>query len=264
MKILFVTSEDYLPAKVGGAEWSTHYLALPLLRQGVDVRVLCRWGRGWTQRVASRIPGLRDRSTRDRGLGYPVIRAVSPSRYLPELMQHWQPEVVVAIAGFAQELLTPLAHSPTRRYLFLRDVNSPPRAPAGLGFLANSRFVSQFFQSLLHVSIPVIYPAVPRFDYQVLSSGREVLFVNPHRQKGLDLVLRLARLCPELPFHILEKLASAPLAGLVASLAHPKSAQSSHFSRPGRYAVGLWANPGAAGTQSVSRGLGPRGHGSAA
>lgn len=207
MRLLFLSSEDYLPHKVGGAEWSTHYLVLELLRREVEVQVLCRLGRGWAHRFSR---WLRPNLTRcDSSLGYPVWRAVDPQRQVTRLLGLARPDAVIAIAGFAQPLLKATMHP--RRLLFLRDVRLPEQFQSGVKYLANSHFVAGHYSQRFACPIPVSYPLVPPLAYAGQHRGKQVLFVNPHPQKGLELVLQLAELCPELTFHFVESWPVHPL-----------------------------------------------------
>lgn len=210
MKILFASGSPYLPQIFGGVNTNTHEWALHLRNQGHDVAVLARlaYGNVFGAKAALRLRLTHQRWLSDTRYGYPVLRARRPwliAEYLP------RPDVVVIQDGLMQ---LPLAEAfarigvPAVCYLHglgFEDwaVDGRPIAADGLpmqGYCANSQFTARRFRARYRLSVPVIPPVFRPERYQVESRNRYVTFINPVPEKGSDLALEIAGLCPEIPF----------------------------------------------------------------
>ncbi len=70
----------------------------------------------------------------------------------------------------------------------------------GIAFIANSRFTAESFRRSDGISSDVIYPMVEADRYRTSSSRKNVTFINPHPHKGVDIALKVAEACPDIPF----------------------------------------------------------------
>ena len=70
--------------------------------------------------------------------------------------------------------------------------------------LANSHFTADAYRRAYRVDPEVIYPFISLERYTTTTSRENVTFVNPIPEKGSDIALELARLCPEIPFTFVE------------------------------------------------------------
>jgi glycosyltransferase involved in cell wall biosynthesis len=194
VRVLFAT-KGHLPI-LGGAEVTTHWLALDLQRRGHAVGVLARQD----ERRAP-LPAI------DRSLGYLTLRSARPDRLVPRVMREFAPDVVVVggyhaeTAPWARSMLRATAHLPT--CLHLHDhAGAPLVAERDLridAVVAVSDFLAAEAEryGARVVSIP---PPVERRRYRVPTRRRVALFINPVPQKGLATALALAGERPDIPF----------------------------------------------------------------
>jgi glycosyltransferase involved in cell wall biosynthesis len=195
--------KPHLPTP-GGAQYTSHWLALELQRRGHEVIVVAD-----QQRRGPAEPGFTTR------WGYPVRNAWDAPAELARLLAEEGADCVV-VGGYGEltdaltrGFLAAASGAPTLFYLHdVRALLHLERGGAAAG-LAGSfpdvriAAVSEFLageverRGLRCVVLPPI--ADPR-DYAVPTSRELALFVNPIPSKGLDLVLALARARPERPF----------------------------------------------------------------
>jgi len=211
LRLLFATSHEYLPQRVGGSELSTHDLCDSLGATGASVGVLARVRpSGWMHtrtRIARRLLG--HHAVRDLLMDYPVFRAREPAAAVPEVLRRFRPTVVIVhpdrAGGMLQALLA--ARQPT--LVYLRDVEFQhlggqlPVAPT-VGYVANSAFVGESVRQAFGIEPTVIPPLINRERYHTPVTGDEVLFVNPVSEKGVELALAIAALCPRRIFRFIE------------------------------------------------------------
>lgn len=207
MRILFGSAHPYLPQMYGGAQSSTHELVEKLRARGHTVAVLAGLtGDGWLGIRGRLLLKLTRREfVRDDHLGYPVFRAWFAETVARQVVEAFQPDVVV----FQSRLPVPLAEAinrdATRTFIYLRNVEKEDLggsllALAKVGFIANSHFTAQRFAMTDGVSADVIYPMIEAEKYRVTTSRQNVTFINPHPNKGVDIALKVAEACPEIPF----------------------------------------------------------------
>jgi glycosyltransferase involved in cell wall biosynthesis len=204
MNIAFVSGNPHMPQVVGGVEVNTHALAQELLRRGNDVCVLAklslrnRFG-VWR---AARIAVSGHKLWIDRDLGYPVFRARQPAHHTGALPR---PNVAVVQNGPMLDLAAEFARIavPSVAYLHGLGFETWPDQPAGLpfrGYIANSQFTAERFHRRFGLQPTVLPPIFRRADYATAVNGPMVTFINPVAVKGVDLALRIADLCPHIPF----------------------------------------------------------------
>jgi glycosyltransferase involved in cell wall biosynthesis len=212
VKILFVTDHTYPPHRVGGAESSTHELALTLRERGLEVAVLAAlpvapFG-GVPARFLRRMPGYA-RAHVDDDMGYPVFRSREPTRAVGETLGRFPASAVVVTSG----KYTPLSLACLRRGLptivYLRDVEAGniggalPRERL-VTYISNSRFNAARVAAGTRVEPVVIAPLVRPERYRTDTTRTRVVFVNPVPEKGVDLAFRLAAARPDIPFDFVE------------------------------------------------------------
>lgn len=205
LRILFVC-KNYLP-HVGGSEISTHHLAAALSERGHIVTVLTRLSPrsfvGMLDLVVSTTVGRCPRRRDGSRWGYPVIRTSCPVEGLPPTLRSFGPDVVVVTCGdpgFAAHALHRTSAYPT--ILYLRDAESVDAARAGAhtdAIVANSNFVRGLAMAIGKEAhfLPSLFP---REHYQVRTTRKHVLFVNPTPKKGLGVALQVAAARPDIPF----------------------------------------------------------------
>lgn len=212
MRALFTIGDAYLPQVYGGAQSSTHQLATELERRGHQAGILSylKIG-GWTEyrsRIVNLVRGTE--FARDTRLGYPVYRSWRPTD-LGEVVSRFRPDVVVVqertsnsthVAQTFEALGLPVVVY--FRNVELDEVGGDPSALQRARFIANSRFTAARYEQRFGVRSTVIPPLVERAQYETASTRENVTFINPYPEKGVDLAIEIARLCPDIPFSFVE------------------------------------------------------------
>jgi glycosyltransferase involved in cell wall biosynthesis len=210
--VLLASGTAYLPHVVGGVEINTHELALELNKRGFATAVLsklplrnikcaCRAARNFV---------FGHGVSADHALGYSVYLSPRPWADLGGLPL---PSVVVVQNGrmvdIAQAFRT--RGVPVIAYLhglgFDQPQQSWPTRAEELpfnAFIANSEFTASRFNSRYGIKPVVIPPIFRREHYCVRGHRQYATFINPVREKGLDLALELAELCPDIPFRFVK------------------------------------------------------------
>jgi glycosyltransferase involved in cell wall biosynthesis len=84
------------------------------------------------------------------------------------------------------------------------DLGGDPRALSHARFIANSRFTAERYRSVFGIDSAVIPPLVRAEDYRTRRGRANVTMINPHPVKGQEVMLKVARACPDIPFHLVE------------------------------------------------------------
>ena len=207
MRILFGSAHPYLPQMYGGAQASTHELAKRLRARGHTVAVLAGLtGEGWLGIRGRLLLKLGRRGyVRDDSLGYPVFRAWFAETVAARVVQGFQPDVAVFQSRLPVPLAKAIDRDVTRTFIYLRNVETQDLGGSlvGLtktGFIANSHFTARKFAETDGISADVIHPMIEAEKYRVRSSRENVTFINPHPNKGVDIALKIAAACPDIPF----------------------------------------------------------------
>jgi glycosyltransferase involved in cell wall biosynthesis len=207
LRILIGSAHPYLPQIRGGAQSSTHELALSLRARGHTVAVLG----GLTTRgvigAASRLRLKLGRRgyARDRTQGYPVYRAWFPHGVAVDVARDFSPDVVLLQSGRPVELAEAFRPTGVPTVLYFRNIEADDLGGSLAGLrqarcIANSRFNARHHAACHGVSCTVIHPLVQAERYRTPTRRRNVTFINPHPDKGVDIALDVARACPEIPF----------------------------------------------------------------
>lgn len=207
MRILIASAHPYIPQIAGGAQSSTHELVLELRARGHNVNVFSGLtGDGWL--------GLRHRTmlkvksgtiVSDDVCGYTTYRAWHPVDSTSEVVDAFKPDVVILQSGFPARLAKGFKSRNVPLVFYLRnvefeDLGGDLKEFSDCQFIANSEFTARKFDDAFGVKSEIIYPLIRPEMYQTETRRESVLFVNPHKHKGLDIALNCARACPEIPF----------------------------------------------------------------
>lgn len=207
MRILIGSAHPYLPQLHGGAQSSTHELASALSRRGHDVCVVSGLtGTGWfglRRRLELKL--RRRKWVQDNLLGYPVLRAWFPSEVAAGMVKHFEPDVAFFQSGFPVQMAKAIGETNIPSVIYLRNVEKEDlggclKDLTDTSFIANSEFTARTFSQSDGISASVIYPMVDASRYRTTPSRRNVTFINPHPHKGVDIALKVAEACPEIPF----------------------------------------------------------------
>lgn len=207
MRILIGSAHPYLPQLMGGAQSSTHELALMLRQRGHEVGVVSGLtGEGWfglRRRVELK---LRRRGwVQDNKLGYPVFRAWFASQVVARIAREFQADVAMFQSGFPVTMAKAMSKTGIPTVIYLHNVETDDLGGrlsdlSGASFIANSRFTANRFHCTDGVNAKVIYPMIDPERYRTVTSQSNVTFINPHPYKGVDIALKVAEACPDIPF----------------------------------------------------------------
>ena len=207
MRILIGSAHPYLPQLLGGAQSSTHELAVALRQRGHEVCVVSGLtGQGWfglRRRLQLKLG--RRRWVRDDRLGYTVCRAWFSAEVVADVARDFSADVAMFQSGFPVRMARAMAGTGIPSVIYLRnvetdDLGGKPSELAGIPFIANSRFTADSFARSDGICAHVVYPMVEADRYRTRSSRKNVTFINPHPHKGVDIALKVAEACPDIPF----------------------------------------------------------------
>jgi glycosyltransferase involved in cell wall biosynthesis len=203
LRVLFVGKAPL--SHVGGAEMSTHYLAVALAARSNVVLAATSMKRRSIQGVANlAMAGLTGRVSKhvDARANYGVVTSIRPLQTLSWVEKRFSPDVVVVTGTdpeFAASALEANASLPTVLYVRVEDsIPVALRAHADV-VVTNSEFMAGSIQDLGIDAefLPSVFPIV---KYSFSPRREKVLFVNPVPKKGVAIALHLAEHRPDIPF----------------------------------------------------------------
>ena len=228
MNLLYASERPLYPFFLGGAARSAHYLLSTLVRdfaiQASAVGSRQFRGRSWSSADIQDGAALKVATSEDDGrtltvhCGYPLSLVPDFYERLPELIVSASPDVVwTQLDGF--ERVATLARSLGRDTLvYLRDAEDAPAmlrkvAEAGCGLICNSEFMARRVKSITGRRAGVIYPSLEGRRLGVRGDPEGfITMINPHRLKGIDTFLALARDLREQRFLLVKSWALDPTA----------------------------------------------------
>lgn len=208
MRLLLASGTPHLPQLIGGVEINTHQLALELNERGCSTAVLSklslrdRFGAGRFIAGCAQFKGM----VVDHSLGYDVYRSLRPWKDLRGLSM---PEVAIVQNGRMVQMGRAFRERGISSIAYLHGLefdgasqNWPQKADAlpFSAYIANSAFTAARFKARYGIDTAIIPPIFRADAYRTYGEGRHVTFINPVRAKGLDIVLDVAGLCPDIPF----------------------------------------------------------------
>eukprot|EP01037_Dinobryon_pediforme_P002638 gene2638-2678_t len=226
MRLLFARDIKSTPDMVGGVERNTDALIGRLRKRGVTCAGLAQLSRdSWTgllHRAARRLSPLA-KAIPDHRAGYPHYRYWNPVSEIGTVIAAFRPDVAVVQTGSCPEMVEAFAaHGvPVVNYLHGFDFLPPMRPPQQhelISFLACGQAVAATLARTWSVQAPVVRPIIEPGDYRTATTRREVLFINPRIEKGVDVAWALAAARPDIPFRFMEawEVSRAAHDGLVA------------------------------------------------
>ncbi|MBV9628386.1 MAG: glycosyltransferase [Xanthobacteraceae bacterium] len=220
--VLLVTGTAYLPQVVGGVELNTHEMATELNRRGCKTAVLAKLSPrdafGATRLLLAHWRGVR--TSVDQNLGYAVYRSRNPC----ELSDVPLPDVAVIQNGRMLELAEAFARRGVPCVAYFhglpfecteQDWHAAAVRRWFAGYIANSAYTARRFRARCGIDAHVIPPIFNPARYQAIGERRFATFINPVAAKGLELVLAVAELCPEIPFRFVKAWPLSPAQSLL-------------------------------------------------
>jgi glycosyltransferase involved in cell wall biosynthesis len=209
VRILFTSSIPYLPQIYGGLNTNTHQLFLELLKRGHAPALLTRlsYGNFFGIRTALAIRLSGREVSCDTDFGYPVFRAREPWKTVEAVPRS---DVAVMQDGHMLQFASALERLgiPTISYFHGLDFEDwtiegrPAAAPdlPKIAYFANSVFTAERFRRRYELQAKVIPPVFRAALYRTERVGKNVVFINPVPEKGVELAVEIAARCSEIPF----------------------------------------------------------------
>ncbi len=220
MKVLIVTGDKYLPQMKGGLQSSADQLCRALLSRGHRVAVLAGlMSSGWLGYKAHAETKVRKffigvSAAKDYSMGaYPVWRANIPWESVGGVVRSENPDAAIVLSVRSVPMALSIQDANVPFIMNFQDVEFHAHGGdlsklGSVHCVANSAFTAFRYAAHFPVSPTVIHPIIDEEKYRVSSRQEKVLFISPTPRKGVDIALRVATLCPDIPFLFVE---SGPL-----------------------------------------------------
>jgi glycosyltransferase involved in cell wall biosynthesis len=221
MRIIFASGRSYLPDRVDGAILSVHTL-LELLQQrghaceaiaGISEGMSLRHARrAWVHRARRMLTRRRVVGWMDRDNGYPTYRAweADVAELLDQRIAAFLPDLVITQLERSEAIAAAAVRRGVAVILFVRDAEFAwhrgiiTDSPL-VSFVASSRFVTDQVAAKLGREAPCVYPLVRAERYVAADRrARFITFINPVKEKGVEVALEVARRLPHREFLFVE------------------------------------------------------------
>jgi glycosyltransferase involved in cell wall biosynthesis len=194
LRLLSVTTYPYPPQHYGGSVMSTHDMCISLMEHGVRPTVLSKLWLRWP---------------RASSFAYDVVRVRDPVAHIDTLVARLNPAVAVVQAGAQIECTRRLVALGIPTLVYVRDVlferlSAPYFEHPLVQYVANSAFTAGEVRRAFGITCAVIPPLVRRAAYETEPERTHVVFVTPHRYKGVRTLFALARRLPQCKFLVVE------------------------------------------------------------
>lgn len=224
MKILYASERPPYPFFIGGAARSAHNM-LTVLANELSCNCLAIGSRdfkpdSWAipsrdaheQLSISAVSESADILEVD--CGYPVRLLRDFPHSLRVTIDSWKPDVIWTQLEGIEQIASIGLRAKTPTIVFLRDAEDPASsikaiARSGAAIICNSQFMADRVHKLSRARPHVIYPSFSPFEGAPAGEDGFITMINPHRVKGLETFLEIARKLPDQRFLMVE---SWPLA----------------------------------------------------
>lgn len=202
MKIALVTDHTYLPDRAGGRESSINDLSNILINQNHDVRVIANRG-SIKYFFYNFIKRIKWKSK------YKIDRVKDEFEFTKKLISHKKVDIVIYNIKNENIIHNIENASSIKKIFYIRDVENLDSIRgisinSNILFIANSKFVSNKIYKYTNRQSLVIPPLIDENNYLTTTNKKYVTFINPVKEKGLDLALEIAYSCKEIPFLFVE------------------------------------------------------------
>jgi glycosyltransferase involved in cell wall biosynthesis len=162
----------------------------------------------WTCGIQRKI--LRRNFSRDTQPGYAVWRSRQPWEDLGDVAKLERPDVIVVMAVEPVRMALAAKRTGIPLVMHLQDVEFQRHGGdfedlgSEIPCVANSRFTADKYRNAYGVGPRVIYPFIAPDRYRTETTRENVTFINPMHAKGREIAVGVAKLCPGIPFAIVE------------------------------------------------------------
>jgi len=216
MRFLFASGRPYLPDRLDGAILSVHNLLEILQSRGHECAAAAGIGntgfRSRIYRARRLLTGRRVLGWPDYANGYATYRAWEGliQDLLSERIADFRPDLVLTQLESSDTIASLAVQAQVPVILFVRDAEfrwDRGRAAGSplVEYVASSRYVAERVAERIGRPVPYVYPLV-RLERYVAPSRRPrcITMVNPVKEKGIDIVLEVARRLPHRQFLLVE------------------------------------------------------------
>jgi len=235
MRILYASERPPFPFFLGGAARSAHYVLSALAR---DLGSVCTalgsadfTGAPWQYPAPADYAALGIKDVKRTGhslsvdCGYTVTVSNDFSRALLTAIDTFSPDLLWAQLDGAATVLEIGQQKGVRALYFMRDAELKPAemasiAATGAHIVCNSSFLARRVEEVTGRKASFVYPSLDALLEVTGDRAGYLTMINPHRVKGIDTFLEIARTLPDLNFMLVEswQLDEAALAALAARL----------------------------------------------
>ena len=198
MRILFILSNAFCPEHFSGQNRTLLELCQKMTELGHEPIILS--GKSYS--------GGKKEIFVDREFGFRLFRATNPLKSIAPLCTTLRPDIAVLVDGHqkgiveeCQSVDIPLAVWFYQVDSYYYQNNLPDNH---LLYLASSPFLAARLSSLYGINAQVVAPYIEQKHYHKPRRGKRVLFVNPVREKGVEIVFQLAGQRSSQAFNIVE------------------------------------------------------------
>ena len=198
MRILFLTSNAFIPDHFSGQNRTLQELCQKLQKQGHEPIILA--GR----------PSAHGQSDIlvDRTYGFKLFRSTRPIESVQPLAVSLRPDIIVVVDGYIEGLIEQCKalDFPVAAWFFHVEPSYYRNSllDRELLYLASSPFLAARIRGLFGVEAKVVFPYIEQKRYRKNRNGQRILFVNPVREKGVEIAFDLAGQRPDLAFTFIE------------------------------------------------------------
>jgi glycosyltransferase involved in cell wall biosynthesis len=206
MHVMLATAHPYMPQIAGGAQSNMHELALALRARGHDVTIVSGLTKAGRVGLAARgsLTLLHRPFHRETSLGYQTFRSWFPWRTADAAVSRAQPDVVVAQSGLPAKIAGAFRQAGVPTIIHFHNIEANDLEGVSVdsadAYLANSRFTARYVAKTFGIHADVMVPTFLKSRYETDRAGEFVTFINPHPNKGVDLMLEVVRRMPDVRF----------------------------------------------------------------
>ena len=145
----------------------------------------------------------------DEPFGYPVFRSPNPIHDVPAVVQSARPTIAIVNSGEPMALADRFVKCRVATVVYIRDADFAPWAARVrnhhlMRYVTTSRALATRFEESFGFRPAQIPPIILPELYEVEPTRKNVTFVCPVSEKGLEIALALARRRPDIPFTFVE------------------------------------------------------------
>ena len=198
MRILFISSDPFCPECYSGQNRTMLELCQKLVELGHEPILLT--GRSHTSENKEILV--------DSTFGFRLFRANNPLKSIMPLCTSLRPDIVVVLDGHQEKVIEECrsVDIPLAIWFFQLESNYYNNVcpDNDLLYLVSSSFLANRIFNLYGITAQIVAPYIEQKNYLKERNGNRVLFVNPVREKGVEIAFQIAGQRRDQAFNIVE------------------------------------------------------------